>query len=257
MKKLLVLLSVALFWLAGSAMGTQVSMKFTYDDGSAVAGTIVLYQVATPADLQIGTYTLDSSGRVSANVALNPAAAYHAKLVAPNGTAMQEFWTINASSSIVNAALSILPTGEVDVVLLKSNSTVKTVQFVAFALPQIKISSCVSTPAARTGPTNDTGGGLVVGYIAAGQTFDCQMSVPSAGSYALNLRAASGSSSGGAVHFEYPAGTRVGNEVSVPFTGSNWDTYQTLSAGTITLPQGTVTVRLVVDTAGLNLNWFN
>jgi hypothetical protein len=260
MKKILVLLSVVLLCFVGTAHGTLVSMKFTFDDGSPVTGNVVLYRVATPADVQIGTYTLDVQGRVSSDIALDPTATYHAKLLAPNGTPLQEVWTVNASSAIVTAAINVLPTGELDVVLSKANSSVKNVQFVPFALalPQTKFASCTSTPAGTTGPTTDTGGGLVEGYIVAGQTFDCQVQVPAAGNYPLNVRAMCGGSPCGSVHFEYPAGTRVGTAASIPYSGP-WsaDKYTTVSAGSVTLPQGTVRIRVVVDSVYLALNWFD
>ncbi len=260
MKKILVLLSVVLLCLVGTANGTMVSMKFTFDDGSAVAGNVVLYRVATPADVQIGTYTLDAKGQVASDLTLDPAATYHAKLLSPNGTLLQEVWTVNVSSAMFTAALNTLPTGELDVVLSKTDSSIKNVQFVplSMALPQTKFASCTSTPAGTTGPTTDTGGGLVEGFLVAGQTFDCQVQVPVAGTYPLDVRAMCGASSCGSVHFEYPAGTRVGTVANIPYTGP-WsaDKYATVSAGTVALPQGTVKIRVVVDSVYLALNWFD
>src|SRR5258707_7836367 len=170
MKQILVLLSVVLLCLVGTANGTMVSMKFTFDDGSAVAGSVVLYRVATPADVQIGTYTLDAKGHVASDLTLDPAATYHAKLLSPNGTLLQEVWTVNVSSAMFTAALNTSPTGELDVVLSKTDSSIKNVQFVplSMALPQTKFASCTSTPAGTTGPTTDTGGGLVEGFLVAG-----------------------------------------------------------------------------------------
>ena len=263
MKKRLLFLVITLLCMVGTARGTLVTARFTFDDGSPVAGSVILYRVATPTDVQVGTYVLDAQGHVSSDVTLDPTARYHAKLVAPNGTDLQDVWTVNAPSALASAALTMLPTGEIDVVLAKADSSVKSAQFVPFpvapvALPQMKFASCTSTPAGTTGTTTDAGGGLVEGYIVKGQIFDCQVQVATAGTYLLDVRAMCGASPCGSVHFEYPVGTKVGTEAVIPYTGP-WsaDTYATVSAGSVTLPQGTVHIRIVVDSVYLVLNWFD
>jgi hypothetical protein len=260
MKKIigLVILAAALY-LSAAASATVVSARFTFDDGSAVAGKVMLYRIATPADTLVGTYVLDKQGRTSSDIILDPTATYHAQLVSTNGTVLQQVWTASVSSVISSAALQMLPTGEIDVVLAKADSSIKQVQFVQTTLPETKFASCVSNPPARTVGTSDTGGGLVVGYILTGQTLDCQINVPAQGSYPLNVRAESPHNTA-KVHFEYPVGTTVGNQVTVTATIPHWgasDAYQTFSAGSAELPAGTITLRLVVDQQGLNLNWFN
>jgi hypothetical protein len=110
--------------------------------------------------------------------------------------------------------------------------------------------------------TADAGGGQAAGYIVSGETFDCTVSVPAAGTYQLNLRAESPNNTVG-VHFEYPVGTKVGTEATVNQTIASWganEAFGTFPAGTVALPQGTVKVRVVVDATSkwmLNLNWFN
>src|SRR5260370_2575831 len=155
MKKILVLLSVVLLCLVGTANGTMVSMKFTFDDGSAVAGNVVLYRVASPADVQIGTYALDAKGHVASGLTLDPAATYHAKLLSPNGTLLQEVWTVNVSSAMFTAALNTLPTGELDVVLSKTDSSIKNLQFVPFSMapPQTNSTPSPITPPGPPPPT--------------------------------------------------------------------------------------------------------
>jgi Carbohydrate binding module (family 35) len=261
MKKILrlVLFTAAYLLAISSANATEVSARFTFDDGSAVAGQVTLYKVAQPTDTLVGTYVLDSQGRVSSDIALDPTATYHAQLIAPGGNVLQQVWTASLSSTVASLALQMLPTGEIDVVLAKADGSIKSVQFVQMDIPQTQFASCVSTPSARTYRTSDSGGGLAVGYIVNGQTFDCQVSVPAAGSYPLSVRAESPYNSA-KLHFEYPVGTPVGNEVSVSATIKSWgssEIFETFPAGMVALPAGTVTIRIVVDQKGLNLNWFN
>jgi hypothetical protein len=256
MKRIFVMLSVAVFCLAVTANATLVRARFTFDDGSPVAGKVVLFRVATPADVQVGTYTLDAQGRVSSDIALDPSANYRAQLVAPGGTVLQEVWSLPIPTTAAVAIFQTLPSGELDIVLAKADASVKSAQFVPTTLAPTKFASCASNPPAKIAPTRDLGGGLFVGWIVAGQELDCPVKVPVAGNYPLNVRMSCGVAFCGTVHFEYPIGTRVGTEVSVPYTG-NWDTYRTLPAGEVTLPAGTVTMRLKVDSVYLNLNWFD
>lgn len=268
MKGTLCFLILATLCLYTRANATIVSARFTFDDGSAVAGNVMLYRVATPADALVGTYALDAQGHVSSDIALDPTATYHAQLVSASGTLLQQVWTASVSNAIASAALQMLPSGEIDVVLAKADDSVKSVQFVQLALPQTKFASCLSTPAFGSAPnpttatTTDAGGGLVAAYILPGQTFDCPVNIANPGTYPLNVRAETPFTNV-QLHFEYPVGTKIGGEVTLTPTISAWgqsDTYQTFAAGTAALPAGQISIRLVVDTPSkwaLNLNWFN
>ena len=268
MKKLIGLVTLAALYLSATANATVVSAQFTFDDGSAVAGNVMLYQVAAPTDKLVGTYALDAQGHVSSDIALDPTATYHAQLVSANGTVLQQVWTAPVSSAIASAALQMLAAGEIHVVLAKANGSVTNVQFVQTTLPQTKFASCKSTPTFSSAPspetaiTTDAGGGLVAAYIIPGQTFDCLVNVPASGTYPLNIRAETPYTDG-QVHFEYPIGTKIGSEVTMTPTIPGWgqgDIYQTFSAGAATLPAGTINIRLVVDSDSkwvFNLNWFN
>jgi carbohydrate binding protein with CBM6 domain len=255
MKRTFVLLSLAVLCLTVKANATVVRARFTFDDGSPVVGKVVLFRVATPADVPMGTYTLDAQGRISSDIALDPSANYRAQLIAPGGAVLQQVFSLPMPGAAIAAVLQTLPSGEIEIVLAKADASVKSAQFVPSTLAQTKFASCASNPPAKTAPTPDVGGGLFVGWIVTGQELDCQVQVPVAGNHPLSVRVSCGVAFCGTVHFEYPAGTRVGTEVSVPHTGS-WDTYQTLPAGGVSLPAGTVSIRLVVDSVHLNLNWF-
>lgn len=133
MKKLFVLLFLGILSLATAAHATVLTARFSFEDGSPVTGQIVIFRVATPSDEVVGTYRINEQGYVSSDITLEPTANYRAQLVAPNGTILQELWTISPSSAIVAAALEMLGSGEVDVVLTHTGRRVKSVVFVPFA----------------------------------------------------------------------------------------------------------------------------
>lgn len=112
---------------------TLVSAKFSYDDGSAVGGTVALFRVGSP-EISLGTFPLDTQGRVSASIALDPAAQYHAQLLDSTGVVILEIRSIPISSTIAASAIAVLPTGELDVVIVKAAPQVSTTQitFVPF-----------------------------------------------------------------------------------------------------------------------------
>ena len=260
---------------------TQFYARFIWDDGTAVAGGLQIFQGVAPNGTNILGMTLDSTGRVQGSVPLDPSLQYYGALTFtdPTGklTSLSYAELPFCSATCAGPVLAALPNNEVDVTIAKATDMVAGVTLgpvptppstAPVNLPNIKFSTCVSLPAFGTAPnpslytTTDTGGGLAAGYIVPGQAFTCTLTIPSAGTYNLNLRAES-PYSGVGVHFEYPAGTKVGTEATVNQTISNWganENFATFSAGTVNLPAGTVTLRIVVDETSkwmLNLNWFN
>jgi hypothetical protein len=135
MKKILIALSTAVLCLAATANATIVTARFTFDDGSPIAGKVVLFRVGTPNDLQVGTYILDAQGRVSNDIVLDPSAHYRAQLVAPDGTVLQEIWSLPIPTTSAAAIFQALPAGEIDIVLAKADASVKSAQFVPSTLP--------------------------------------------------------------------------------------------------------------------------
>ena len=103
----------------------------------------------------------------------------------------------------------------------------------------------------KTEGTSDTGGGLNVGWIDAGDWMDYPVNVATAGTYTINYRVAS--QSGGGV-LKLQKGATTYHTLSVPSTGS-WQTWQTISA-TATLDAGVQTLRIFASIAGWNINWF-
>ena len=105
----------------------------------------------------------------------------------------------------------------------------------------------------QTEGTTDTGGGLNVGYIDAGDYMDYAVNVATAGSYTVGFRVAS-AVGGGQLELRNSAGTALGS-VAVGNTGG-WQVWTTVNA-TVTLTAGTQTLRVYAPTAGSNLNWLS
>ncbi len=105
----------------------------------------------------------------------------------------------------------------------------------------------------QTEATTDTGGGLNVGYIDAGDYLDYAVNVATAGSYTVGFRVAS-AVGGGQLELRNSAGTALGS-VAVGNTGG-WQTWTTVNA-TVTLSAGSQTLRVYAPTAGSNLNWLS
>jgi hypothetical protein len=103
----------------------------------------------------------------------------------------------------------------------------------------------------QTEATTDTGGGLNVGWIEAGDWMDYNVNVATAGSYTVSFRMASGAT-GGTIQLRNSGGT-VLTSATVGGTGG-WQTWTTINA-TATLSAGTQTLRLHASTAGYNINW--
>jgi Collagen triple helix repeat (20 copies)/Carbohydrate binding module (family 6) len=92
----------------------------------------------------------------------------------------------------------------------------------------------------------------IVGNTKAGTTADFTLTVPAAGNYTLSACVAA-PQSGSTIHFEYPAGTKLGSSITVLPTGA-WTAFQLQApSAAVTLPAGNVSVRVVCETAGVNL----
>jgi len=98
---------------------------------------------------------------------------------------------------------------------------------------------------------NCSEGTLDVGWIDNGDWMDYTVSVPSAGSYAINLRIAT-PYSGSQLQIKNSGGGVLAT-VNLPLTGG-FQTWQTTTA-TISLAAGTQTIRLQSTGSGWNINW--
>jgi len=105
---------------------------------------------------------------------------------------------------------------------------------------------------------SDTGGGYLVGWVAAGEWLNYTVNVAVAGTYAIDLRVAS-NGAGGTFHIEVNGVNKTG-AISVPSTGG-WQTWQTITKTGVTLSAGQQVIRVVMDSIGAsgavaNFNWF-
>jgi Carbohydrate binding module (family 6)/Fibronectin type III domain len=103
--------------------------------------------------------------------------------------------------------------------------------------------------------TTDTGGGVNLGWTAAGQWFKYTVNVATAGTYTVTFRVAAESAIADAFHISNSAGTNLSGSVAVPNTGA-WQTWTSVTA-TVTLPAGVQTLTVNQDNPGWNLNWFS
>jgi Carbohydrate binding module (family 6)/Fibronectin type III domain len=103
--------------------------------------------------------------------------------------------------------------------------------------------------------TTDTGGGVNMGWTAAGQWFKYTVNVATAGTYTVTFRVAAETAIADGLHISNSAGTNLSGSVAVPDTGA-WQTWTNVTA-TVTLPAGVQTLTVNQDTAGFNLNWFS
>lgn len=100
--------------------------------------------------------------------------------------------------------------------------------------------------------TGDAGGGWNVGYTEAGEWLEWQ-EIPLQGTVTMKARVAS-PLTGKRIRFVIDG--VAGTTVTVPNTG-NWQTYQTINAGTFSFGAGTYhTVRLEMLDGGINLNYW-
>jgi hypothetical protein len=97
------------------------------------------------------------------------------------------------------------------------------------------------------GPTNDPlNGGFYVGWTRTGEWLQYTANVPEARTYGVNVRVAN-VGSGATFRIEIDGVDRTG-AIAVPNTGG-WDTWQTISAGSVSLSQGQHAIRVVMLSA--------
>lgn len=108
----------------------------------------------------------------------------------------------------------------------------------------------------QTETTSDTGGGLNVGWIDAGDWMaysNQSVSIPSSGAYDVQYRVAS-PSGGGTIRLEEAGGTTSYGTVAVPSTGG-WQSWTTITQR-ISLSAGNHSFGVAIVNGGFNLNWF-
>jgi endoglucanase len=106
----------------------------------------------------------------------------------------------------------------------------------------------------QTETTTDTGGGLNVGWVDAGDWMAYTVTVPTAGSYTIQYRVASPNSTG-QIRLEQNSGSTILGTVTVPNTGG-WQNWTTIT-NTITLAAGQQDIAIGVPVGGYNINWWS
>ena len=101
--------------------------------------------------------------------------------------------------------------------------------------------------------TSDSGGGNDLAWTAAGQWFKYTVNVATAGTYTLNIRAASTSGVSDAFHLTDAAGNALTGAEAIPATGGA-QTWTTVS-DTVTLSAGQQTITVDQDNAGWSLHY--
>ncbi len=101
--------------------------------------------------------------------------------------------------------------------------------------------------------TTDTGGGVNLGWTAAGQWFRYTVNAASAGTYTVTFRMASPNGVTDALHIANSSGTNLTGNVNVPATGG-WQNWTNVTA-TLTLPAGQQVLTVDQDHGGWNINY--
>jgi beta-glucanase (GH16 family) len=101
--------------------------------------------------------------------------------------------------------------------------------------------------------TTDTGGGVNLGWTAAGQWFKYTVNVVTAGTYTVTFRVAGLNAVTDALHISNSSGTNLTGNINLPGTGA-WQAWTNVTA-TITLPAGQQVLTVDQDHPGWNLNF--
>lgn len=104
----------------------------------------------------------------------------------------------------------------------------------------------------QTEVTSDTGGGLNVGWIDAGDWMSYSVNLSAAAKYKVSFRVAS-PAGGSSFRLEKAGGGALYGNVNIPATGG-WQNWQTITQE-MTLPVGQQTIGLAVTGGGFNINW--
>lgn len=99
----------------------------------------------------------------------------------------------------------------------------------------------------------DVAEGATVGWVDPGEWLEYTVNVGQAGLYDVTLRYASGNTDGGGPIWFEQSGTKISGDITVPFTGTDWNVWQDVVAQDVSLSAGEQVIRLQVGNGGLNL----
>jgi beta-glucanase (GH16 family) len=121
---------------------------------------------------------------------------------------------------------------------------------------QIEAEDYAAQSGTQTEETSDSGGGVNVSYIDAGDWLEYVVETAAAVDFTVDYRVAS-LSDGGAFNLVLVGETDIVlDTTSVPVTG-DWQAWTTISSNPIHLPAGISRLRIDVTDSGWNLNWLN
>jgi uncharacterized protein YjdB len=136
----------------------------------------------------------------------------------------------------------------------KTATCAVTVTSAAYPIPgKIEAENYASMFGVQTEATTDTGAGLNVGWIDAGDYMNYSVSVATAGTYNVDFRIASTVATG---VIQLKSGSTVLGSVTLPNT-TGWQVWQTVTMSNVALSAGTQTLQVYASTGGYNINWMN
>ena len=227
MKKYITLFVLLLAATSARAQTTQVTAKFSYDDGTAVAGSVSLFRVGPP-DVLMGNYPFDAQGRLSSAIALDPSAQYRSLLLAPDAASViLESRSIPLPAAVNANVIAVLATGEIDFIISKSSPSVASTQvkFVPFAAAPAVVQRapvCTSGNPAPVATLNGVGAHHWLGVAISVQSYVAINSVSDgANVYLQDPKSPIVNAGHGRVAFYYAENVAGGNtSVKVTFAGT-------------------------------------
>lgn len=107
--------------------------------------------------------------------------------------------------------------------------------------------------------TTDLDGGLNAGFLSQGDYLEFTLDSPTATTYAVTARVASGATVTGRLHLSALGQTTTSGNIT---NTGGWQTWTTVPVGEISLPAGVTTVRATIESPGpttdaFNLNWLD
>ena len=226
MKKYIQLFVLLLAAASVRAQTTQVTAKFSYDDGTAVAGSVSLFRVGPP-DVLMGNYPFDAQGRFSSAITLDPAAQYRGQVLGPDGTSViLEARSIPLPAAVNANVIAVLPTGEIDFIISKSNPSMNSTQvkFVPLGAPAVvqRAPVCTVSNAAPVATLNGVGAHHWLGVAISVQSYESINSVSDGVNvYLQDPKSPSVNLGHGRVAFYYAENVAGGNtSVKVTFAGT-------------------------------------
>jgi hypothetical protein len=248
----------------GTTGGWQTWVTKTIDNVILPLGKQTLRLHYTGAGINLNWFEIKSNGRVLTTITVNPATPSIAKGQTQQFTAVgkDQFgvempftptWSTNAPNGLFAGTTAGTFTISAQSGTIVGSASITVSDDLSFPIPgKIEAEAYSAMQGIQTQPTTDTGGGLNIGYVDAGDWLDYKVNVSAAGKYNVSFRVASQLATGA---FQLKVGATVLATVKVPNTGG-WQTWQTVVVP-VTLTQGIQTLRIAATGAGLNINWFS